>query len=493
MMNSSCSFARRRAVHPHLDTALGDLTEADRDAVMLRYFQRQSAREMAQTLGISDEAAQKRVSRAVERLREFLAKRGVTVGAGGLAAVISANAVQAAPVGLAFTITTAATLTGATLTTTATVTATKAIAMTTLQKTIVTTTVAILAGVGIYEARQTSQLREQVWTLQQQQISSKEKIQALESEKTELTGQLSAARENRVKPDNSNELLRLRGRVAQLRRENDELKVPVTDDAVTTRYENAQELARSGEMAEALREYLWCFDVGMRQVGSFRGVRTSYLLSDIAKLGENYPEALAALRERRDQAWQQIFNSEKVPEAASDYAALNRALKEEPNLLATFDSLPPDDNRRKVLAGLAYDQFIAAQRYSDALLGRTYSEIERSFKVGKMDIPLPKSIPNPEEILQRLRDRLIKRTVKDVEALAGAGDLAHARSLVEQLLTYDNSPATTALLNEHLTRAGQPDLLVRPRTIDEKPHVITTLQTDATNAAPLELGFIFPA
>ena len=53
---------------------------------------------MAQTLGISDDAAQKRVSRAVERLREFFAKRGVTIGASGLVVVITANAVQAAPV-----------------------------------------------------------------------------------------------------------------------------------------------------------------------------------------------------------------------------------------------------------------------------------------------------------------------------------------------------------------------------------------------------------
>jgi RNA polymerase sigma factor (sigma-70 family) len=91
-----------------LDAALGELGEADRDALLLRYFQRKSAHEIAQMLGISDEAAQKRVSRAVERLREFFAQRGVTVGASGLVAVITANAVQAAPVGLAITISSAA-------------------------------------------------------------------------------------------------------------------------------------------------------------------------------------------------------------------------------------------------------------------------------------------------------------------------------------------------------------------------------------------------
>src|ERR1041384_3075407 len=95
-------------IAPHLDAALGELCESDRDALLLRYFERKSAREMAQTLGISDEAAQKRVSRAVDRLREVFAKRGVTVGTSGLAVVISTNAVQAAPVVLAKSITAAA-------------------------------------------------------------------------------------------------------------------------------------------------------------------------------------------------------------------------------------------------------------------------------------------------------------------------------------------------------------------------------------------------
>ncbi len=89
---------------PHLDATLGELSEADRDALLLRYFERRSAREMAATLGISDEAAQKRVSRALDRLRELFAKRGIPVGASGLVGAISTNAVQEAPVGLALTI-----------------------------------------------------------------------------------------------------------------------------------------------------------------------------------------------------------------------------------------------------------------------------------------------------------------------------------------------------------------------------------------------------
>ena len=207
-------------IEPLLDEAMAALDETDRTAVLLRYFEKQSLREVGVTLGTSDDAAQKRVSRAVERLREFFAKRGVTVGAGGLAVVISANAVQAAPVGLALTISTAAVLTGTTLATTATVTATKAIAMTTLQKTIVTATIAILAGAGIYEARQAAQLREQNQTLEQQQAPLTEQIQQLQSERDDATNRVVHLREELGKAkSNNSELLKLRGEVGMLRRE----------------------------------------------------------------------------------------------------------------------------------------------------------------------------------------------------------------------------------------------------------------------------------
>ncbi len=206
-------------IAPHLDAALGELAEADRDAILLRYFERKSAKEMAAQLGISDEAAQKRVNRAVEKLREFFAKRGVTVGASGLAVVISANAVQAAPVGLALTISTAVALTGTTIATTATVTATKALAMTTIQKTVVTATIAVLAGAGIYEARQAAQLRDQVQTLQQQHAPLAEQVQHLDDALTKAANALTSLRdENERLSRNTDELLRLRGEVGTLRR-----------------------------------------------------------------------------------------------------------------------------------------------------------------------------------------------------------------------------------------------------------------------------------
>jgi RNA polymerase sigma factor (sigma-70 family) len=220
---SADSEADWKHIAPQLDAALSELSEPDREALLLRYFKNHDLRTVGATLGISDDAAQKRVSRAVERLREFFAKRGVTVGASGLAVVISANAVQAAPVGLALTISTAAVLTGTTLTTTATVTATKIIAMTTLQKTIVTATIAVLAGMGIYEARKVSLLNDQVESLQQQ-TPLLEHVQKLQSERDEATKQLAGLADELASTKKGNlDLLRLRSEVGLLRQHTNRL------------------------------------------------------------------------------------------------------------------------------------------------------------------------------------------------------------------------------------------------------------------------------
>lgn len=95
-------------IAPNLDEAVASLSESDRRAVVLRFFENKSFSEVAHTLGIEERAAQKRVSRAVEKLRVFFSKRGVATTTAVIAAAISANSVHAAPLGLASTIGSAA-------------------------------------------------------------------------------------------------------------------------------------------------------------------------------------------------------------------------------------------------------------------------------------------------------------------------------------------------------------------------------------------------
>ncbi len=216
------------AIAPQLDAALGELSEVDRDALLLRYFQRKSAREMAQALGLSEDAAQKRVSRAVERLREGFAKRGVAVGASGLMVVISANAVQAAPAGLAAAISTAAAVAGTATATAVTATATQAIAMTALQKTFIIVTVAAVSATTplLIQHQARVRLREENESLHQQVAQ----LAQLTAENERLSSLLAGANQPKSSPSEpSRELLRLRGEVSLLRRQNQELAKRLMD------------------------------------------------------------------------------------------------------------------------------------------------------------------------------------------------------------------------------------------------------------------------
>ncbi len=76
---------------PILDEGLLQLREPDRLALILRYLEERSLREVGRLLGVEEDAARKRVERALERLSAFFRSRGFSVpsGAGASVAVLS--------------------------------------------------------------------------------------------------------------------------------------------------------------------------------------------------------------------------------------------------------------------------------------------------------------------------------------------------------------------------------------------------------------------
>jgi RNA polymerase sigma factor (sigma-70 family) len=109
---------------PLLDDALASLGEADRQAVLLRFFENKSLAEIGSHLGASEDTARKRVARALEKLHRYFNKRGVSSTTATLAGAMSGNAVQAAPAGLVKTVSVAAIAQGS-VTTTSTMTLVK--------------------------------------------------------------------------------------------------------------------------------------------------------------------------------------------------------------------------------------------------------------------------------------------------------------------------------------------------------------------------------
>lgn len=93
---------------PLLDEAMAKLREHDRDAIVLRYFQNKSLQDVGAALGVNEYAAQKRVGRAVEKLRAIFYKHGITSTAGAIGEVISVNSIQTVPAALAKSVVTMA-------------------------------------------------------------------------------------------------------------------------------------------------------------------------------------------------------------------------------------------------------------------------------------------------------------------------------------------------------------------------------------------------
>jgi RNA polymerase sigma factor (sigma-70 family) len=134
-----------RQLQPVLDDAMHELSETDRAAVVLRFFEDRSHTEVGLALGLSETAARKRVDRALETLRAVLGKRGITSTASGLTAAIAFGGVVTAPAKLAASVAAGA-VAAAASTATTTFTLFKLVTMTKLQAGILC--VIVIAGIA---------------------------------------------------------------------------------------------------------------------------------------------------------------------------------------------------------------------------------------------------------------------------------------------------------------------------------------------------------
>ena len=209
-------------IAPHLDEGLNQLSASDRDAIVLRFFKQQDFRVIGAALGVSEDTAQKRVSRALEKLRSLLSKRGATLTATALASALTAEAVVAAPAGLAISVTATALAGAATIGTGLSLASIETIAMTKLQVGVVG--VILIAGLATplllqHQAlsrmrEENNRLREETLSLQQQAAQTTQ----LAAENQRLSNLLAhTGSAQPAKPEQLGELLRLRGEATRLR------------------------------------------------------------------------------------------------------------------------------------------------------------------------------------------------------------------------------------------------------------------------------------
>jgi RNA polymerase sigma factor (sigma-70 family) len=226
-------------LQPVLDEALAELPETDRDAVVLRFLVGRSYAEVGATLGTSEDTAQKRVSRALEKLRESFRRRGLDVGGGLVVAALDFAGTQAAPAGLASTVATGALSAAGTAT------------LVLLMKSKLTLGIvggAALAVALAYQQNSLNRLTDENSALRSQLAA------ALATSPPTATAQTADSETLTQSRDPQSELLRLRGEVTQLRQaaREDRNRSTAARDTGATPQLDPEELAKAMLAAEAV-------------------------------------------------------------------------------------------------------------------------------------------------------------------------------------------------------------------------------------------------
>jgi len=206
-------------IAPVLDQAINELAEEDRKAILLRFYEQYDLRSVGEALGSSENAAQKRVTRALDQLRSMLTRRGVALSTAALGTTLAGEAVTAAPTGLAASIVGIAMAGAARTGTMATVS--KALILTKAKLAVFGAVfVAVVATPFVVQHQAQVRLLAKNRSLQDE-LDQVSQLTVENARLSNLVAQASTERD--FAEERMRELLRLRGEVGRLRQENKEM------------------------------------------------------------------------------------------------------------------------------------------------------------------------------------------------------------------------------------------------------------------------------
>jgi len=199
-----------------LDEALDELPAADRDALILRFLERRDLRSVGAVLGLTDDAAQKRIGRALEKLRAIFARRGYAVSTLSLGALLTQAATVNAPATFVASTTAAAgaAASATALVSTPTITGQATAPLLLMTKAKIAFLALLAVGVStpiVLQHRNAHRL-----TIANQNL--RDELERLRGERDALNAASEQLRANLARAQtNQNELVRLRGEVTRLR------------------------------------------------------------------------------------------------------------------------------------------------------------------------------------------------------------------------------------------------------------------------------------
>jgi RNA polymerase sigma factor (sigma-70 family) len=423
----------RACLHGVLDDALMDLRPADRQIILLRFHRGLRLADIGAQLATSENAVQKRLTRALDHLRETLARRGITSTASALALAFEQQGAIAVPAGVAAAVTTAglAGLSGGGL-----VGVTSLMVVSKFQVGLAAAVVAASSTGLVWEMHQNSEIRAE---LRQHTAATAARIAELSDSRAALAQRAAAAEADAVELEQALRAARSASSPPQPRTLSD------SGDRAKAAMTRAHELTRAGKFQEALDVYLQCYrDVAGRNTLPNQQI----VMSQIKQLGETYPPAIVALRDLRDSARQRFEAGETSRDVVSEIGFLNERLDEGHATIALYDRLPAGDPGRQSLALIGRRAFVDAKRYADALVGTPFGSMVRELEMGIRSAARLTGMS-----LVTHRDYVIQGTLSHIEVLLGSGKREEAAELTQKLLAFDGSDATRAALQHHVDRA----------------------------------------
>jgi hypothetical protein len=241
------SAADLKTIAPILDDAINQLADDDRKAILLRFFDEHDFRSVGQTLGSSEEAARKRVNRALEKLHASLSRQGVSLSLAALGSALATHAVSAAPAGMAIGIAATA-LAGAATTGTLSLTILKIMSMTKVKVAVATAVVLAVAAPYVMQQKAQSKLRAENESLRER-VAQMDQLLA-ENERLSKLATASGAAVPATN-DPSREVLKLRGEVGRLRQENASVAASIAEPKGPSALSG---ITANPEMLKAIRE-----------------------------------------------------------------------------------------------------------------------------------------------------------------------------------------------------------------------------------------------
>jgi thiol-disulfide isomerase/thioredoxin len=207
-------------------------------------------------------------------------------------------------------------------------------------------------------------------------------------------------------------------------------------------------LDQKGRAEDALSEYLWCFDHGLEHDPSFKGVRLSFLLSRIVRLGRTHPAALDELRKRRDVAGKAIEAKKADFDTAMGFTALNSNLGEPQQTLVLFDRIKANKSQpamvREYVFDQALDQLLKAKRYKEVV-----ADSNPKAKVRALITRYERSkafFPNDRSLRTFMKRQVSVDGAKYYEALLGAGNRTCAAEVADLLVKFEPTDAYQELI-----------------------------------------------